>query len=120
MKHHKSHSLDPSVEKLDLLFLRFAPQLHCLDWAETVKEYRRFLNLKKRYPSQLFMPSGAALQMWQAHILDTRRYRNDSERLFGRFIDHFPYLACESLAERREKHFSEQLYQELYTRHFSG
>ena len=64
MTHHKSHPhrLDPSVEQLDLLSIRWAPQLQNLNWAESVLEYRRFLSLKKSYPSQLFIPSGAALQ----------------------------------------------------------
>lgn len=120
MTHHKSHPhrLDPSVEQLDLLSIRWAPQLHNLNWAESVLEYRRFLSLKKSYPSQLFIPSGAALQVWQAHILDTRRYRGDSEHIFGRFIDHFPYLGCDSLADQRERYFAERLYQDLYARHF--
>ncbi|QEY58140.1 hypothetical protein FXF61_02610 [Pseudomonas sp. C27(2019)] len=120
MTHYTSHPhrLDPSVEQLDLLSIRWAPQLQNLNWAESVLEYRRFLSLKKSYPSQLFIPSGAALQVWQAHILDTRRYRSDSERIFGRFIDHFPYLGCDSLADRRERHFAEQHYQDLYARHF--
>lgn len=120
MTHHKSHPhrLDPSVEQLDLLSMRWAPQLQNLNWAESVLEYRRFLSLKKSYPSQLFIPSGAALQVWQAHILDTRRYRSDCGHIFGRFIDHFPYLGCDSLAERRERHFAEQIYQDLYVKHF--
>ena len=109
---------DPAVEQLDLFALHFAPQAQCLDWASAELEYRRFLNLKKCYPNQLLMPSGAAWQLWQAHILDTRRYRSDCERLFGRFIDHFPYLGHDSAADRRERHFAEQLYQGLYARHY--
>lgn len=109
---------DPAVEQLDLFALHFAPQAQCLDWANAELEYRRFLNLKKCYPNQLLMPSGAAWQLWQAHILDTRRYRSDCERVFNRFIDHLPYLGHDSAADRREKHFAEQLYQRLYARHY--
>ena len=118
MSHEKSHLIDPAIKQLDLLPLRFAHQGQCLDRADAEVEYRRFLSLKKSYPNQLLMPSGAALQLWQAHILDTRRYRSDCERLFGRFVDHFPYLGWDSLAGRRERHFAEQLYQCLYTQHF--
>jgi len=109
---------DPAVEQLDLFTLHFAPQAQCLDWASAELEYRRFLNLKKYYPNQLLMPSGAAWQLWQAHILDTRRYRSDCERVFNRFIDHLPYLGHDSAADRRERHFAEQLYQGLYARHY--
>ena len=109
---------DPAVEQLDLFVLHFAPQAQCLDWARAELEYRRFLNLKKCYPNQLLMPSGAAWQLWQAHILDTRRYRSDCERVFNRFIDHLPYLGHDSAADRRERHFAEQLYQGLHARHY--
>ncbi|MGE6660345.1 glycine-rich domain-containing protein [Pseudomonas sp. NPDC077408] len=119
MTNHQPLPTDPAIEQLDLFPLRLVPQLQCLDWAMAELEYRRFLSLKKCYPNQLLMPSGAAWQLWQAHVLDTRRYRSDCERLFSRFIDHFPYLGCGSPADRRERHFAEQLYQGLYARHFS-
>lgn len=118
MTNHQPLPTDPAIEQLDLFPLHFAPQLQCLDWAMADLEYRRFLSLKKCYPNQLLMPSGAAWQLWQAHVLDTRRYRSDCERLFGRFIDHFPLLGCGSTADRRERHFAELLYQGLYARHF--
>lgn len=110
--------VDPAVEQLDLRPLHFAPQVQRLSLTEAELQYRRFLSLKKRYADQLLMPSGTAWQLWQAHILDTRRYRSDCERLFGRFIDHFPYLGCDSSDDRRERESAEQLYQALYARHF--
>ncbi|SFU17967.1 MULTISPECIES: hypothetical protein [Pseudomonas] len=109
---------DPAIEQLDLFALHSAPQAQYPDWASAELEYRRFLNLKKHYPNQLLMPTGAAWQLWQAHILDTRRYRSDCERLFSRFIDHFPYLGHDNAADRRERHFAEQLYQGLHARHY--
>ncbi|WP_417788161.1 hypothetical protein [Stutzerimonas xanthomarina] len=118
MTNHHPLPIDPAIEQLDLSSLHSAPQVQCFDWAETALEYRRFLSLKKCYPNQLLMPSGAAWQLWQAHILDTRRYRSDCERMFGRFIDHFPYLGCDSDAGRRERDLAEQLYQGFYARHF--
>ncbi len=118
MTNHQLLPFDPAIEQLDLFALHSAPQTQCLDWANAELEYRRFLNLKKCYPNQLLMPSGAAWQLWQAHILDTRRYRSDCERVFNRFIDHLPYLGHDSAADRREKHFAEQLYQGLYARHY--
>lgn len=118
MTNHLILPIDSAIEQLDLLALQFAPQAQYQDRAIAELEYRRFLNLKQIYPNQLLMPSGAARQLWQAHVLDTRRYRSDCERLFDRFIDHFPYLGHDSEADRRERHFSEQLYQRLYARHY--
>ena len=31
-------------------------------------------------------------EFWHMHILDTKAYREDWEKIFGRFIDHFPYF----------------------------
>lgn len=118
MTNHQPFPIDPAVEQLDVFALHFAPQVQYLDWASAELEYRRFLSLKKCYPNQMLMPSGAAWQLWQAHILDTRRYRSDCERLFNRFIDHHPYLGHDSAADRRERHFAEQLYKGLYARHY--
>lgn len=118
MTNHQPFPIDPTVEQLDLFALHSAPQLQYLDWASAELEYRRFLSLKKYYPNQLLIPPGAAWQLWQAHILDTRRYRSDCDSLFNRFIDHHPYLGHDSAADRRERYFAEQLYQGLYARHY--
>lgn len=116
--------LDPGVARIALQRLRYSwavptlPRQARLSWPEAEQQYRRFLSLKQWYPNQLLVPVGAALQLWQAHILDTRAYRSDCEAMFGRFIDHFPYLGAESEADQRELHFAEQLYRDLYVRHF--
>lgn len=119
MTNHQPTFIDPAIEQLDLTALSFAPQVQFLDWASAELGYRRFLSLKKCYPTHLLIPSGPTWHMWQAHVLDTRRYRSDCEHLFNRFIDHLPYLGHESVADQRERHFAEQLYQGLYARHFS-
>lgn len=116
--------LDPAVSRLDLLRLQLSPVARLQSFApnggDEDLEYRRFLSLKQWYPNQMLVPRGVALQLWQAHILDTRAYRSDCEAVFGRFIDHFPYLGAESEADQRELHFAEQLYRELYARHFGA
>lgn len=118
MTNHQPLPIDPVIEQLELFTLQFAPQVQCVDRASAELEYRRFLSLKKCYPNRLLIPAGDAWQLWQAHILDTRRYRSDCERLFNRFIDHFPYLGHDSAADQRERHFAEQLYQRLYAQHY--
>lgn len=115
--------LDPGVARIDLLRLQRSlttPMRHQAGWSwpDVEQQYRRFLSLKKWYPNQLLVPVGAALQLWQAHILDTRTYRSDCESVFGRFIDHYPYLGADSEADRQELHFAEQLYRNLHVQHF--
>lgn len=61
-----------------------------LDLAE--REYRRFMALCIAYPEDAIVPCGLVDAIWHAHILDTRAYREDCQRVFGFFYDHYPYF----------------------------
>jgi hypothetical protein len=61
-----------------------------LDLAEA--EYRRFLALCIAFPEKAIVPCRIVDQLWHAHILDTAAYREDCDRLFGFFFDHYPYF----------------------------
>jgi hypothetical protein len=85
--------------ELDLSMVRFKlanpeegegwPQ-ETMDLAEA--EYRKFLALCIAYPDEAIVPCRLVDQFWHQHILDTRAYRNDCQRLFGFFYDHYPYF----------------------------
>jgi len=53
--------------------------------------YIKFLKLIEIYPDKSIVPTEAIDEMWHMHILDTRKYQADCQKLFGRFIHHFPY-----------------------------
>eukprot|EP01062_Namystynia_karyoxenos_P033288 TRINITY_DN244_c0_g1_i2.p2 TRINITY_DN244_c0_g1~~TRINITY_DN244_c0_g1_i2.p2 ORF type:complete len:716 (+),score=253.35 TRINITY_DN244_c0_g1_i2:81-2150(+) len=55
-----------------------------------IREYRRMLTLIQQYPDQPAVPSKLVDLVWHDHILDTKQYRRDCLRLFGRFIHHSP------------------------------
>ena len=55
-------------------------------------QYRRFLFLNYKYPERQIVPSKEVDDFWHCHILDTRKYANDCERIFGCFLHHFPYF----------------------------
>lgn len=59
-------------------------------------EYRKFLALHMAYPEADIVPCKIVDEMWHQHILDTIAYRGDCDRLFGRFLDHFPYFGMRS------------------------
>lgn len=59
---------------------------------EVETEYRQFLFLNYKYPDQAIVPSKEVDKFWHYHILDTRKYMEDSERIFGYFLHHFPYF----------------------------
>ena len=92
------HTVDPVVFRIDLSSVRYhltqssQAVMSPDEWPVAEREYRQFLTLMNRFPGRLLIPSGKALSIWQAHILDTRAYRTDCEDAFGRYLDHFPYL----------------------------
>ena len=64
-----------------------------LEKAERIESwYKRFLVLNAKYPESPLVPTHDIDVFWHQHILDTRAYALDCQRIFGRFLHHFPYL----------------------------
>ncbi len=55
-------------------------------------EYKRFLTLLAKYPGELIAPNTMADKFWHGHILDTMKYAQDCDQVFGYFLHHFPYF----------------------------
>lgn len=68
---------------------------------QAIEQYRRFLFLHHRYPDHPLIPSQEIDRVWHIHILDTAKYREDCQFLFGRFIDHFPYFGVGDAAQQQ-------------------
>lgn len=88
------------------------------EWDTAELEYRRFLVLKLIYPGISLVPSKQVTKIWHAHILDTRAYREDCEKVFGRYIDYYPYFGIYGADD--EKSLQNLIAQttELYKHHF--
>jgi len=56
------------------------------------QDYRRFLALKRHYPDRDIVPNREVDVFWHQHILDTRRYAEDCDAVFGEFLHHYPYF----------------------------
>jgi len=69
--------------------------------------YRRYLTLVNKYPEQTIVPNEPIDAFWHQHILDTRRYREDCEKIFGNMLHHYPYLGLNGDADVRDKAFKE-------------
>ena len=54
--------------------------------------YKRFLTLLVKYPHETIAPSKDIDKFWHGHILDTMKYAEDCEQVFGYFLHHFPYF----------------------------
>lgn len=56
-----------------------------------VEEYRRFLFLTVT-SSAVIVPTSFVDAVWHTHILDTMKYMDDCQQLFGFYLHHFPYF----------------------------
>jgi len=76
------------------------------DQAESVEqEYKRFLYAltQKGREEIISPPSQEVDEFWHQHILDTRKYRDDCQKLFGHYMDHIPALTPAHQAEADER-----------------
>jgi hypothetical protein len=80
--------------------------------------YRRFLALVKIYPDQTIVPTKDIDMFWHYHILDTRKYMEDCDKIFGSYFHHFPYFGSRGKEDKAnfEKTFFHA--QELFEKHF--
>ncbi len=79
------------------------------DAREATDCYRRLLTLQAMYPDHALVPPAPADRALHAHILQTRRYAEDMQSIFGRFLHHEPDATSE---ERRE--FTRQVFLEHF------
>lgn len=92
----KKTGIDPSVSGIDLTALRIKLAEERgwdeADLNELERQYKMYLNLRLIHPSEALVPTRFIDEMWHAHILDTRAYHDDCQRVFGEFLHHYPYL----------------------------
>jgi len=94
------------VKKIDLAEVNHKLMMdHPEQWtAEAVERgehfYRRFLVLHAMYPREDLVPTKQIDEYWHQHILDTRKYAEDCEFLFGEFLHHDPYFGINGDADR--------------------
>lgn len=63
------------------------------EYADQIEiEYKRFLTLLVKYPEASIAPSKDVDKFWHGHILDTLKYAEDCNHVFGYFLHHFPYF----------------------------
>ena len=104
------------IQNLDLGSVR-ANAMAKLGWssekAQRVENsYRRFLYAlaHKEENDLLSPPSQEVDDFWHQHILDTRKYREDCNTVFGHYIDHTPRLLPED--QRRADARRAQVYRD--------
>jgi uncharacterized membrane protein YgcG len=100
------------IASLNLSLIRFKV-IERLGWSpekatQVELEYRRFLYAlaHKRPEDTISPPTHEVDEFWHQHILHTRKYRDDCQKVFGQYVDHTPGLNSEEQskadARRRE------------------
>jgi len=81
-------------------------------------EYRRFLYLMKKFPTEQTAPLVDVDTFWHYHILDTMKYEADCQLVFGYFLHHFPYIGLrgedDEAAHQRIGARMKELYEETF------
>jgi uncharacterized protein DUF1399 len=68
------------------------------NWA--ILRYKMFLSVVYLHPHTPLVPTQEIDFVWHCHILHTRKYRQDCQMLFGRFIDHEPGLKLWGISDQ--------------------
>jgi hypothetical protein len=85
---------------------------------QVAKEYRDFLMLAHLYPEKQIVPSKSVDKFWHTHILDTQKYLEDCQNLFGRVLHHFPYFGMRGEEDARNLQRAGEETRSLYRSHF--
>ncbi len=84
------------------------------------QEYRRFLALVVKYPDETIVPSVSVDKFWHAHILDTMKYADDCEKVFGYFLHHYPYFGLRGEEDAARQEEAVAAGRRLYEKEFGG
>src|SRR5687767_11634252 len=96
LNQHEEQLLMDSINALDLSPIK-AKLIHSKGWTseystEVEKWYKRFLFLSHKYKGSAIVVNETIDEFWHNHILDTRKYFEDCDKVFGNYLHHFPYF----------------------------
>jgi len=62
-----------------------------------ISNYKKFLYILVKYHKDFdtILPTLEIDEIWHNHILDTEKYINDCDVLFGRYYHHYPYFGID-------------------------
>jgi hypothetical protein len=111
-------AMDFSWQKYKMVSDRFVIgwSMEKLDFVE--RQYKNMLYLWHKYPEENFSPPEEVDDFWHGHILDTRRYFNDTMRLYGRYLHHYPYFGMRGQDDRAALEQSFIQLQRVYRQEF--
>lgn len=63
--------------------------------------YKKFLTLRLLDKDAILVPTETIDEYWHQHILDTRKYQEDCNQLFGGMLHHDPYFGIKDEADKQ-------------------
>ncbi|MEO2282050.1 glycine-rich domain-containing protein [Pseudoalteromonas pernae] len=121
---HPTNEISPLAMTLDFEKLKWKlTKSSEATWTEALCEfaeieYKKFLTLKMLYPKVSLVPSKLIDKFWHEHILDTKSYAADCDKLFGHFIHHYPYFGIYGDDDQQSLQTSFERTIALYENHF--
>jgi hypothetical protein len=119
-----AQTFEEKLEQLDLEPIAFQ-LMHSgeAEWTyqrtmQAIAQYKQFLYLIYLYPNHSLVPTQDIDRVWHHHILDTMKYAQDCQLLFGRFIHHFPYFGLRGESDRQNLQIAFKQTQALFQEHF--
>jgi len=80
--------------------------------------YRRYLTLLVKYPDETIAPTKDIDKFWHGHILDTLKYADDCQEIFGKFLHHFPYYGMRGASDKKASEAAGNTMARLYQQAF--
>lgn len=91
------------------------------DYADRMElAYKRFLTLLAIHPEETLAPGKDVDNFWHGHILDTLKYADDCEKMFGNFLHHFPYFGMRGPEDAANLAKAGEATRRLYQQEFGG
>ena len=84
------------------------------------KEYKKFLFLCVKYPDSSVVPIESVDKFWHQHILDTSKYAEDCNNIFGYFLHHFPYSGLRGEVDEIKHRKNTEVTQKIYEKEFGA
>ncbi|MEI6750731.1 MAG: glycine-rich domain-containing protein-like [Bacteroidota bacterium] len=114
----KGIDADIAQINLEMVKMKLRDQNEGQAWTERQSdeaelEYKRWLTLVKRHGKGM-IPTKAIDIIWHQHILDTRAYITDCDKVFGGYMHHYPYFGMRDEQEAKDLENAFRKTQALY------
>lgn len=83
--------------------------------------YKNYLYLNKKYGDEGMLPPSEEIdEFWHNHILDTKQYIQDCKKIFGGYLDHYPYFGIDDKTDLNDLNKAFAKTQSLYLKEFGS